>query len=254
MSSFIKEEELHYNQQAVKNTISDFVIHHSKFEFDLRQGIFRLPYSKWKDEVLVNSHANLSILDYGCGDGLHTCSIQKMIPSADIIGIDIAENALNIASKCAAAIFEAKTPRFYRMDAHQLEFPDQSFDLVVDFGTLSSLDLNIALKEIYRVLRPGGSFVAIETFGHHPLANLKRRLNLWRRKRTKHATDNILDTKKLKVLNSIFSQVSLSYFGITTLFQRVLPSIMLPLLEKIDSWLLKFFYRYAFKIVIVGKK
>ena len=42
------------------------------------------------------------------------------------------------------------------MDVEALEFPDNSFDIVFDSGTFSSIELEKGLQEIHRVLKPGG--------------------------------------------------------------------------------------------------
>jgi ubiquinone/menaquinone biosynthesis C-methylase UbiE len=56
-------------------------------------------------------------------------------------------------------------PQFFLMDAHNLEFPDNSFDLVFGNAILHHLDLDQALDEIERVLRPAGKMVFCEPLG-----------------------------------------------------------------------------------------
>ncbi len=57
-------------------------------------------------------------------------------------------------------------------------FDDNCFDLIFDFGTLSNLDQSIAANELERVLKPGGTFIFIETLGHHPIGNINRYIKM----------------------------------------------------------------------------
>jgi SAM-dependent methyltransferase len=67
-------------------------------------------------------------------------------------------------------------PRFTLMDANDLRFPDESFDLVFGKAILHHLDLARALSEIRRVLKPQGRFVFTEPLGVNPVAKLVRLL------------------------------------------------------------------------------
>ena len=50
-------------------------------------------------------------------------------------------------------------PDFRLMDAHKLDFPENTFDVVYGAGILRHLDYARALLEILRVLRPGGAMI-----------------------------------------------------------------------------------------------
>lgn len=63
---------------------------------------------------------------------------------------------------------------FCNMDAHELDFPDQTFDLIFGTAILHHLDLARAMREIHRVLRPGGKIVFVEPLRHNPVARLVR--------------------------------------------------------------------------------
>jgi len=95
------------------------------------------------------------ILDIGCGAGLTTVDIAKRgyvveaIDSVDAM-IDLTrQNALNCGVEKQ---INAKVN-----DIHDLHFPDNSLDVVIALGIAPWIaELNIALKEIFRVLAPGG--------------------------------------------------------------------------------------------------
>lgn len=65
-------------------------------------------------------------------------------------------------------------PDFHIMDAHKLDFPDASFDVVFGKAILHHLDYAVALDEIARVLKPGGVMVFMEPLDFNPLMKLVR--------------------------------------------------------------------------------
>lgn len=67
-------------------------------------------------------------------------------------------------------------PEFHLMDAHALAFDDDTFDVVYGSAILHHLDLPVALREIRRVLKPGGTVVFSEPLDVNPVAKLVRLL------------------------------------------------------------------------------
>lgn len=90
-------------------------------------------------------------LDIGCHTGYHTEQLKEMI--GDAIGIDINEKLLAVAHKY--------NRDYCKMgDMHNLDFADNTFDLVFAHEVLEHADnLDKALSECYRVLKPNGYLV-----------------------------------------------------------------------------------------------
>lgn len=66
------------------------------------------------------------------------------------------------------------SPTFHLMDAHKLAFEDNTFDAVFGAGILHHLDLEPALSEIDRVLKPGGVATFFEPLDINPAGKLVR--------------------------------------------------------------------------------
>ncbi|MBK8848007.1 MAG: class I SAM-dependent methyltransferase [Bacteroidetes bacterium] len=94
-------------------------------------------------------------LEIGCGTGLFTGKIYDDT-RADITAIDISEDLLEEA--------RTKHPqnKFIIGDAMNLDFPDNSFDVVFGSSVLHHLDMQKSMSEIYRVLKPGGRIAFAE--------------------------------------------------------------------------------------------
>ena len=198
--------------------------------------------------------ANKKVLDYGCGNGVHSGFLAEH--AARVVGIDLSQASLEVARKVHSTI--ADRASFIKMDCEALEFPEQSFDVVFDGGTFSSLDFSKAIGEITRVLKPDGTLVGIETFGHNPFANIKRVVNRFTGKRTAWAASHIITQKEIEILQQQFDEVEVHYFHLVSLF--VFPFLSLPgfnfvlqFAERIDIALfsLPFLRKYAFKVVFV---
>jgi len=105
------------------------------------------------DPILRRSGAN--VLDLCCGTGDMTFALRRRTGSAHakIIGADFSHAMLQ-----RAAVKGNGTPlRWVEADALRLPFPDEHFDLVTSaFGFRNLADYDAGLREIARVLRPGG--------------------------------------------------------------------------------------------------
>lgn len=211
------------------------------------------------DEWIKTHTKGKRLLDYGCGTGIH--SIWPAQNGAQVMGIDLSEESLKIARQRAQRAGMENRVEFMKMDCEALTFPNDSFDLIFDGGVFSSIDLDKALRELARVLKPDGALLGIETFGHNPLTNLKRKLNQWRGSRTAWAAEHIMKQSSLQKARQYFDSVEVHYFHLLSLF--ALPFVRLPggallfkMLDRFDAWLLrwKLLQKYAFKIVFIFSK
>ncbi|MEP6900825.1 MAG: methyltransferase domain-containing protein [Actinomycetota bacterium] len=102
-----------------------------------------------------------SVLDIGTGTGVVALQAAKKIGAGGKVeGIDLSEGMLATATAKAGQTGLAEKVEFRQMDAEKLEFADESFDKVVSlFALLHFPDPLTALKEIYRVMKPGGRLV-----------------------------------------------------------------------------------------------
>jgi ubiquinone/menaquinone biosynthesis C-methylase UbiE len=196
------------------------------------------------------------VLDYGCGNGVH--SIFPAKAGAEVVGIDLSELQLEIARERAGNEGMEDKVNFLLMDCEKLDFPDNSFDVILDGGTFSSLDLKKAYPELARVLKPEGSLIGIETFGHNPFTNLKRAINKKVGKRTVWAAEHIFKSSDLKEAEKYFNKVEARYFHLISwaafpFLGMAAGRILLKMLEGIDKFLLiiPFLRKYAFKIVFI---
>lgn len=95
-----------------------------------------------------------TVLDYGCGTGNNSLVLAKR--GANVIGIDISPDLLEIAEKRMAANDITGNTKFLVGSAHDLPIPDESVDIVFGIAILHHLELEESSKEVFRVLKKGG--------------------------------------------------------------------------------------------------
>jgi SAM-dependent methyltransferase len=97
---------------------------------------------------------SLDILDFGCGWGGETLWLAERVRT--VSGVDVDRNAI-LQATTAARNSNAKNYRFEWSEDGRLPFAEGSFDAVLSTDTFEHvMDLDLAFREIARVLKPGG--------------------------------------------------------------------------------------------------
>ncbi|WP_125565293.1 demethylmenaquinone methyltransferase [Companilactobacillus insicii] len=135
-------------------------------DYDKMNSIMSLgTHNKWRIKAtdMINNHPK-RILDLCCGTADWTILLGKKFPLAMVSGMDFSQEMLKIGqSKVAKSGLE--NVELLAGDAMNLTFLDNSFDVVtIGFGLRNVPDANAVLKEIYRVLKPGGQIVCLEAY------------------------------------------------------------------------------------------
>jgi demethylmenaquinone methyltransferase/2-methoxy-6-polyprenyl-1,4-benzoquinol methylase len=103
-----------------------------------------------------------SVLDVCCGTGDLTFELARRVsPGGHVVGCDFSEPMLDLARE--KAVKRGAPVRFEWADALQLPYDDDRFDAVtVGFGVRNFADRDKGLREMARVLKPGGRLVILE--------------------------------------------------------------------------------------------
>ncbi len=155
MTEHSKEERVHhvfekiYDNYDSMNSIISFKRHVS-----------------WRKDVLkrMNVDEGSNILDVCTGTGDWAIALAgETGDSGKVTGLDFSENMLKVA-QVKQEENDLKQLEFIHGNAMQLPFPDHSFDYVtIGFGLRNVPDYETVLQEMYRVVKPGGKVVCLET-------------------------------------------------------------------------------------------
>src|SRR5208337_4275987 len=120
--------------------------------------------SMWRKRLvsLAQIKSGEKVLDVCSGTGkLAVLLYREVGAQGSVVGADFCEEMLDVAKKRLSST--APGIAFVLSDAKDLTFADNAFDVVtVAFGMRNIFDTSVALREAYRVLKPGGRFFCLE--------------------------------------------------------------------------------------------
>ncbi len=105
----------------------------------------------------LSSGVAADVLEIGCGQGTGARIIHDLFSPKRYVGIDLDPRMIRRAERRANHLPNSE---FREGDVSNLDLPDASFDLVMDFGIVHHIpNWHDALGEVHRVLKPGGEFL-----------------------------------------------------------------------------------------------
>jgi len=150
---------------------------------------------RWDRRVkMLTAHIRpaMEVLEIGCGVGYFTQEIAKT--KAKITAIDISPDLLEVAREKLSA----SQVTFRIENAYQMNFPGDTFDTIVGSSTLHHLDVDQALGEFFRVLKPGGSLYFTEPNMMNPQVFLERHTRFFGKLIEKSPNETAFFRRKLK--------------------------------------------------------
>jgi len=143
---------------------------------------------------LPHLRPGMTVLDCGCGPGTVTLGFAELVDPGKVVGTDIEESQVALAGE-SASTRKLSNVRFEVASIYQLPFADASFDAVFISAVLGNLkEPGRALREAYRVLKPGG-VIGVKEFDHGgditypPEPAMAKYDELYRRLRTEYGHD-----------------------------------------------------------------
>lgn len=110
-------------------------------------------------ELKRSSH----VLDLAAGTGDLTMALARYGSPESILSTDFVPEMLEVGKAKAAEYAGTTSITFAAVDAQELPFADESFDVVtIGFGVRNLPDRGANFREVYRVLKPGGRYVVLE--------------------------------------------------------------------------------------------
>lgn len=178
--------------------------------------IYPLEYAYY----LLGDVRGKDVLDFGCGNGENTILLVRR--GANVHSLDISAESVKVAEKRLQVNGLENTAKFFVGSAHDIPFEDESVDVVFGIAILHHLDLKLAAKEVFRVLRKGGRAIFQEPVRNSKFIWFVRNLIPYQAPDTSPFERPLTD-KELRDFARDFSEYksrafSLPYLNLTELF------------------------------------
>jgi 2-polyprenyl-3-methyl-5-hydroxy-6-metoxy-1,4-benzoquinol methylase len=161
---------------------------------------------------VIGKPGNKSILDFGCGAGW--LSVQLASLGNHVVGIDISEMLVRHARELAASSNLADRTEFHEMAGEHLDFPADSFDIVVGSAILHHTDLPVTLDRIKHVLKKDGTAIFMEPLNQNLFLQIWRKVTPWRRT----VTERAFTREDLERVRQAFPRSRFNFYCLTSMF------------------------------------
>lgn len=166
------------------------------------------PENRWIAERLGDVRG-LTVLELGAGLG--EASVWFARRGATVIATDLSGGMLRVAREVGRRHDATILPA--QMDGATLAVPDGSVDIVYGANVLHHVDTATALREVHRVLRPGGRAVFWDPVRYNPVINVYRRMADQVRSEDEHP----LGREELALMRRTFARVEVRFFWLASL-------------------------------------
>lgn len=184
---------------------------HIKFESktDLIPAYLRTPYIFYEKLINKQIRSGHIVLELGGGSGEHTLCLLKT--GAQVLVNDISESSLKLLLEKGKNYGHNLIP--ITSDMERLPIKDDSVDFVVCAGSMSYGDPKLVDSEIIRVLRPGGTFIGVDSLNESMIYRFNRWIHYLRGDRTISTLKRMPDINRLESIGMYFEHQETAFFG-----------------------------------------
>lgn len=226
----------------------------------LRRHAFHFSYKRQDrilDKLIKSTFEGKNVLELGSHEWIGW--IKDRVVPKKVTCINISQAELNKGIEVANDLpFEID---FHLMDANELTFKDEEFDVVYGGAILHHLDIEKTLNHVHRVLKPGGYILFLEPLNMNPIYKVYRKMNPKERTPDEHAlvnSDFKIIRKKFTFQHEFFDFVSVifGFISLKVLGDKKYNNLFNRLGHGIDVFLSKipFFYVLFARVIIYGRK
>ena len=166
------------------------------------------PYEVYTSTIKRVIQSNHRVLEIGAGTGTWTEDLVQT--GAEVFATDISAKSLDVLLERFGDQGRLET---LVCDMASLPFGPDSFDIIVSAGSLSYADKGLMRDNLYRLIRPNGLLIAVDSLNHNPVYRLNRFIHFLQGRRTRSTLKNMIRNEDIENYRLKFGVVDVSYFG-----------------------------------------
>ena len=197
-----------YDQRASASVSSTIAV--TSFGSSGISFVLRAPYIAFEFQINKCILKNMRIVEFAAGTGSHTFALARS--GAKVLATDISSVSLDLLKSRLASI--GLVVETCVADLEQLPLESNSFDVITCAGGISYGDPDNVNSEVLRLLKPGGSFICVDSLNHNPIYRFNRWIH-WRIKkdRTRSTLIRMPTITRMRQLGEHFESWELEGFG-----------------------------------------
>ena len=240
-------EKIRYDKRAELLLNTDRIRHLEKSKKYLNT-----PYEHYFKVLKEQESCQSKLLEIGAGMGENTEPLVDM--TYEVCATDISPKSVklmnNVFYECAN--FSAEVA-----DMEKLPFDDESFNVVCSAGSLSYGDNAVVMNEIYRVLKPEGVMIVVDSLNNNPIYRFNRYIHYLKGNRSKSTLVRMPTISLIDKYTKKFGYSEVRYFGAVTWIFPLLSKVLTEkVMTEFFNWIDVVFNikRSAFKFVMMAVK
>jgi SAM-dependent methyltransferase len=201
----LEKDKNFYDNQAM--CLRNMTVVDLKEMFLRELDVFQAEIFEHYNSILLNNvPPDSKVLELGAGIGRHSGIIYKISKNNFWVN-DISLESLLINKKLHPDI------NILPSDMTSINVPSGFFDFIVSCGSLSYADPVLLNNEIFRILKPGGKLLILDSFNHNLIYRYNRYLKVFLGKRTRSSVLRIPDISRIHSVAEKFYKNDIYYFG-----------------------------------------
>ena len=213
----------------------------------------RHPYIRYEAAIARCVRPSDKVLEVGAGTGEFT--VAALRAGAHVTATDISGQSLDVLSRRHFSFRESLSTRVADMEL--LPFEDGHFHCVTSAGALSYGDNEVVLREIHRVLRPGGAFICIDSLHHNLIFRANRWWHYLRGRRSRSTLVRMPTMSLIERYRQVFGETEVEFHGsLAWMMPVIVPCLGPGRAGELCGWFDRSVNvgRSAFKFVMVATK
>ncbi len=239
-------ERCRYDNRAIRFMASDNYVAINSCQLYLQP-----PYISYR-QFLKKQKSRAKVLEIGAGMGENTaflleCGFNVCATDISPKSVELLENLFSNSSQFISKV----------ADMEKLPFKNESFDVVCAAGSLSYGDNKVVMNELYRLIKPGGALIVVDSLNNNFIYRFNRYMHYLRGNRSRSTLIRMPTINLIEKYTDKFGYAEVRYFGaITWLFPLLKFFLSEERITKFSNWIDKNLQirKSAFKFTMTAVK